>query len=189
MSGFQIVKPKVQVARTAVTCVAIAASAYVETRAIGRKHDSHVSHQSLRGWYTMFPTLCTEPRCPSQAQSASAFHCRSCVSPLHPSSYLQYVTSHPFPPSAMSGQYLLAPLCGEWIDRYGPWATSLSASVLFASGWGWFAFEIHGTTFVGPESPAWPFRRLVVASFLCGLATASSYVTRWRARHNATNIP
>lgn len=97
MSGVQIVKPKVQVARTAVTCVAVAASAYVETRAIGREYDSHVSHQSLRGWYTMFPTLCTEPRRPSQAQSASAFYCRSCVSPLHPYSYLPYVNSHPFP--------------------------------------------------------------------------------------------
>ena len=78
--------------------------------------------------------------------------------------------------SGMSGQYVLAPFCGHWIDRFGPWTTSLSASILFASGWGWFAYEIHGTTYVGPDSPTWPFWRLVVACFLCGLATASSYV-------------
>ena len=89
----------------------------------------------------------------------------------------------------MSGQYLLSPLCGELIDRFGPWATSLSASVFFASGWGWFAFEIHRTTYIGPDSPAWPFRRLVIACFLCGVATASSYVAGWRVLYADTNTP
>jgi hypothetical protein len=43
MSELQIAKPKVHVARTAVTCVAIAASAYVvETTSPHREHDSHM---------------------------------------------------------------------------------------------------------------------------------------------------
>ena len=91
--------------------------------------------------------------------------------------------------SGMSGQYVLAPLCGQWVDKFGPWATSLSASILFASGWGWFAYEIHGTSYIGPDSPAWPCRRLVVACFLCGLATASSYVAGLQVLYDHSNKP
>ena len=171
-----VVKPKVHVARTAVTCVAVAASAYVELVYICSAHGD--------GAHLSRPVSPQVAYSASHSTRPSLLIISSSISPSSPRSLSRRSASHPphapcsrlFRPSGMSGQYLLAPLCGEWIDRFGPWSTSLSASAAFASGWGWFAYELSRTTYIGPEHPAWPFRRLVAAFFLCGLATASSYV-------------
>jgi len=187
MNEYQTSKPRVHVARTVATCVALAASAYVEThnlRRARRPRRSHLPSSLSAGGILCFPLYASNLAAHLKLNQPQLSTVALALVRFPPTTY---AVTHASSVSGMSGQYLLAPLCGQWVDRFGPWTTSLSASILFASGWGWFAYEIHRTTYVGPESPEWPFRRLVVACFLCGVATASSYVAGLRILHDNSN--
>jgi hypothetical protein len=77
----------------------------------------------------------------------------------------------------MMGQYPFAAVVGKVIDVYGPWACSLTASFLFAAGFGVFATEIEKTPddIIAPSNTS--FRVLAACFFILGLGTVSSYVT------------
>ncbi|GJJ12065.1 hypothetical protein Clacol_006306 [Clathrus columnatus] len=72
----------------------------------------------------------------------------------------------------MIGQYPVAPIVGSIIDRIGPWITSLSAAVLFSTGFGLFSYEFRNAESHTPSRFA--FYRLVFFYFLCGLGTLTS---------------
>lgn len=74
----------------------------------------------------------------------------------------------------MIGQYPFAAVVGKITDRYGPWACSLGASVLFTLGFGLFAFEVSTVPEnVRTASPS-SARRLTVFFLLNGLGTVFS---------------
>ncbi|KAI0065494.1 MFS general substrate transporter [Artomyces pyxidatus] len=75
----------------------------------------------------------------------------------------------------MMGQYPFAAVVGKVIDRYGPWACSLMASILFATGLGMFSLEIAKTPddITAPSQSS--FHRLTVFFFMAGLGAVSSY--------------
>lgn len=77
--------------------------------------------------------------------------------------------------AGMVGQYPFAAVVGKVIDRYGPWACSLVASLLFSSAFGLFSLEISKT----PDDISQPslssFERLTILFFIGGLGTVFSY--------------
>jgi len=76
------------------------------------------------------------------------------------------------------GQYPFAAIVGKVIDRYGPWASSLAASVLFFFGFGLFALEIAKSPddIIAPSQSS--FYHLVFFFLMTGLGVAFSYVRR-----------
>lgn len=91
--------------------------------------------------------------------------------------------------AGMMGQYPFAAGWGMVIDRVGPWACSLAASILFSTSFGAFSYLIeHEGTF----SHRW----LVLLFFLAGSAAVSSYFSALFATRSqsapgglATSIP
>jgi hypothetical protein len=77
----------------------------------------------------------------------------------------------------MIGQYPFAALVGKVIDEYGPWACSLTASVLFSTGFSFFAAEVAKTPDDIAEPSESSFRILAACFFLTGLGAVSSYVS------------
>jgi len=80
--------------------------------------------------------------------------------------------------AGMVGQYPLASIVGNCIDKYGPWACSLVSSVLFFFGFGLFSWEIANTPVDITHPSLTSFRRLTVFFFMAGLGTVFSYVPR-----------
>jgi len=74
----------------------------------------------------------------------------------------------------MMGQYPFATLWGIFIDRAGPWACSLSASLLFGAGYSIFAYTIRKAGQEGVISTR-DYYLLVFYFFLAGLGTVASY--------------
>jgi len=74
------------------------------------------------------------------------------------------------------GQYPVAPLVGSAIDKVGPWACSLAASILFSTGFGLFSLEFRNAPAEHSEhGPSrWAFYRLLFSFFLTGLGTVTS---------------
>jgi len=77
--------------------------------------------------------------------------------------------------AGMVGQYPLASIVGNCIDKYGPWACSLVSSVLFFFGFGLFSWEIANTPVDITHPSLTSFRRLTVFFFMAGLGTVFSY--------------
>ncbi|OBZ75977.1 putative transporter MCH1 [Grifola frondosa] len=77
--------------------------------------------------------------------------------------------------AGMAGQYPFAALVGKALDRYGPRACSLAASVFFSLGYGLFAWEIANTPDTITQPSASSFRHLVIFFGMIGLGTVLSY--------------
>ncbi|KZT26282.1 MFS general substrate transporter [Neolentinus lepideus HHB14362 ss-1] len=77
--------------------------------------------------------------------------------------------------AGMVGQYPFAAIVGKCIDKYGPWACSLIASILFSSSFGSFSLEIAKTADDVLQPSASSFQRLTVFFFMAGLGTVFSY--------------
>lgn len=74
----------------------------------------------------------------------------------------------------MIGQYPLAPVVGEVIDRYGPRICSLAAGIFFVLSFGGFASQLSLATDGADHTSLSSFRILVVCSLLAGFGTVSS---------------
>lgn len=81
--------------------------------------------------------------------------------------------------SGMIGQYPAAAVVGYVVDAYGPWATSLLASLLFGVGFGCFSFTISNIPSIEPLSRSAIDSTAYLLAFLfllCGLGTVNSLV-------------
>ncbi|TFK54969.1 MFS general substrate transporter [Heliocybe sulcata] len=77
--------------------------------------------------------------------------------------------------AGMVGQYPFAAIVGKCTDKYGPWACSLIASILFSSGFGLSSLEISKTPDDISQPSASSYRRLTVFFFMAGFGTVFSY--------------
>ncbi|QRV86125.1 major facilitator superfamily transporter [Ceratobasidium sp. AG-Ba] len=87
------------------------------------------------------------------------------------------------------GQYAFAAGWGVVVDRIGPWACSLSASVLFLFSYGTFAYLLANS-----ESLSVSYRTLAVLFFIAGCGRVASYFSaifssRTRGCGLATSVP
>ncbi|KAK2467003.1 hypothetical protein APHAL10511_001261 [Amanita phalloides] len=76
--------------------------------------------------------------------------------------------------AGMVGQYPLAPVVGDTVDRHGPWVCSLLAAIFYVLSFGGFASQLSladGTN----HALLSPFRNLVFCSLLTGFGTVFSY--------------
>ncbi|KAF9564426.1 MFS general substrate transporter [Agrocybe pediades] len=76
---------------------------------------------------------------------------------------------------AMMSQYPFAIFIGSLIDRHGPAPSSLIAALLFAVGFGGFAFEITSTPEDIAHASQGSFYRLALYFLLAGLGTVFAY--------------
>lgn len=74
----------------------------------------------------------------------------------------------------MVGQYPFAALVGKILDAYGARTCSLTAAVMFASGFGLFARELARAPEYASAPDPWVFRKLFVCFGMIGLGTVFS---------------
>lgn len=74
----------------------------------------------------------------------------------------------------MISQYIIAALAGSIVDKHGPSIASLIGALLFSSGFGAFAFEVHNAPSDIPSPSQMSFYRFVFYFLLAGFGTVFS---------------